>query len=253
MKETIRLESEFEKAEEVTAEKLELLAAEIEKLKKREEDIIYKISHDLQQPITTMIGYLGLVERRYGESFDEKGKKFLENIRLSSEKLSGVLKSLLEFSRIGKFGELELVDCNQIVNDMWRELKTDPISAVAELECEKLPSIMANSYDIYMLFFHLAKNGILYQKPGSVPKIAIRSEKIDQGWKIEVEDNGLGIPEEFQQKIFELLYRLHSSSDYPGSGVGLALCEKIVENLGGKIGCKSVEGKGSCFYFTLLS
>ncbi len=253
MKETIRLESEFEKAEEIPAEKIELLAAEIQKLKKREEDIIYKISHDLQQPITTMIGYLGLVERRYGESFDEKGKKFLENIRLSSEKLSGVLKSLLEFSRIGKFGELELVDCNQVVNDMWRELKTDPISATAELECGELPTIMANSYDIYMLFFHLVKNGILYQKAGSVPKIVIRSKEIEQGWRIEVEDNGLGIPEEFQEKVFELLYRLHGHSDYPGSGVGLALCEKIVENLGGKIGCKSVEGKGSCFNFTLLS
>lgn len=238
---------------DVLAEQVESLALELKKLKKKEEEVIYKISHDLQQPITTMIGYLGLVERRYGQHFDAKGKQFLDNIRLSSEKLSSVLKSLLEYSRIGKFGDLEPVDCNQIVNDVWLELKTNPKWSQAQLTYQDLPTIHGNSYDIYMLFFHLIRNGFLYQDLGSVPKVDILAKKIENGWMIEVKDNGMGISEEFQPRIFELLCRLHSHSDFPGAGVGLALCEKVIDNLGGKIRCESQEGEGARFIFSIPS
>ena len=238
---------------DVQTEQLEQLANELIRLKKKEEEVIYKISHDLQQPITTMIGYLGLVERRYGHHFDEKGKQFLENIRLSSEKLSSVLKSLLEYSRIGKFGEDESVDCNQIVNDVWLELKTNPQWSKAQLTYQDLPVVHGNSYDIYMLFFHLIRNGFLYQKPGSIPHVDIQAKETETGLEIEVKDNGMGISEEFQPRIFELLCRLHSHSDYPGSGVGLALCEKVIENLGGEIRCESLEGEGTRFILSIPS
>ena len=254
LKETIRMGSDMQKVTgDVQTEQLERLAFELKKLKKKEEEVIYKISHDLQQPITTMIGYLGLVERRYGQHFDAKGKQFLDNIRLSSEKLSSVLKSLLEYSRIGKFGELESVDCNQIVNDVWLELKTNPKWSQANLTYNDLPVIHGNSYDIYMLFFHLIRNGFLYQQTGSIPEVDIQAKESDTGWTIEVTDNGMGIAEEFQPRIFDLLGRLHSHSDYPGSGVGLALCEKVIENLGGEIRCESKEGEGTRFILSIPS
>ncbi|MEM9717892.1 MAG: ATP-binding protein [Bacteroidota bacterium] len=252
MKEAIETKQNSKSVEKVSENELAKLREEVEKVKMREEEVIYKISHDLQQPITTMIGYLGLIERRYIDSFDDKGKVFLENIKLSSEKLSIILKGLLEYSRVGKAAQQESVDCEKLVFEIWEDLTKASSFSNAELVTKGLPVISANPFDLHRLFFHVIQNALIYQNPGSKAKVEISSESLEGGWKFEVKDNGIGIASQYGEEIFELLTRLNNA-DFPGAGLGLSICKRIIESCQGEIWVESEEGKGSSFYFTIFS
>ena len=153
MKEALETKKQTKIVKEGSENELAKLREEVEKVKNREEEVIYKISHDLQQPITTMIGYLGLIERRYIDSFDDKGKIFLENIKLSSEKLSIILKGLLEYSRVGKATQQEPVDCEKMIGEIWSEFAQKSTFANAELELGSLPVISANPFELHRIFY----------------------------------------------------------------------------------------------------
>ena len=252
MKEALETKKHTKIVKEVSENELAKLREEVEKVKNREEEVIYKISHDLQQPITTMLGYLGLIERRYLDAFDDKGKIFLENIKLSSEKLSIILKGLLEYSRVGKATQQESVDCKELIMKIWEELSQGPAFSHAEILTHDLPIVSANPFDLQRLFFHVIQNALLYHSPGSNPKIEISAKSLESGWQFEVKDNGIGIAEEYFDTIFELLTRLNSS-DFPGAGLGLSICKKIIESCEGQMWVESAENKGSTFYFTIFS
>jgi len=227
------------------------LEEELAFVKKREEEIIYKFSHDLQQPVTTLIGYLDLFKRSYGGQVDERGRTYLENIYLSTTRMADMLKELSNYSRAGIKGEEMEVDMRELVLEVWDSLKELRSGKNATLDLAPLPVLKVNGSDMQLLFFHLLKNSLLYQGGGASAKITLRAFPEVKGWRFELQDNGIGIPEGSAEEVFDLFFRLHGSSEYPGGGIGLAICKRIIAAYDGSIAVIPGQKLGTLIAFTL--
>ncbi|MBV6646838.1 MAG: GHKL domain-containing protein [Cyclobacteriaceae bacterium] len=241
-----RKESE-EKAQ--AFEKLNLALIE----KNRElEQFAYVASHDLQEPLNTLSGYVGLLQKRYQGNLDDEGKGFVAYIRNASERMSRLIRDLLEYARLGKERQVEDVDTQDLVqaviNDLngkgWSE--NEPV-----IEITELPSIRGVRAELRRLFQNLISNAIKFVKTGEPIRVSVTARAHESHWVFKVSDNGIGISSEQQNRVFDIFERLHSRQDYPGTGIGLATCKKIVEMHGGEIGVDSQENEGSTFYFTI--
>jgi len=233
-------------------EELEWKNKELEQKNRELEQFAYIASHDLQEPLRTVSSFAERLQKQYKDRIDDMGRKYLFFIQQGTDRMKTLITDLLEYSRIGRKRELKTVDCNEIINNVVADLHTAIHESKVEIERGNLPVVKGYTTEMKQLFQNLMANAIKFRKKEAAPKICINSRQIDGGWEFTVKDNGIGIPEEHKERIFIIFQRLHSRSEYEGSGIGLSHCKKIVELHGGKIWVKSQPGEGSTFHFTIL-
>jgi len=215
------------------------------------EQFAYIASHDLQEPLHTINSFVQLLSQEFGSQLNEEAKKYLYFIEKASGRMSALIHDLLEYSRLGQKAEMNKVNSAEVLQDTLQNIESLIRESGAVIEAEALPVLEANETMLLLLFQNLISNAIKFRKKDRVPRIRIRARDEGAYWKFSFEDNGIGIEKEQADKIFVIFQRLHSRSDYEGTGIGLAQCRKIVELHGGRIWVESELGRGSTFYFTI--
>ncbi len=217
----------------------------------------YMVSHDLKQPLFTISSWAQLLEIEFQNQLDIKAIKYIQHIVNGTQRMDQFIEDILNYSRVqNSKQELESTDCNQLIFLVKQFLAIAIETNNATITCDSLPIVMANSILLEKLFQNLIDNAIRYRKKTHNPKIHISANlEKDQNnhpfWQFSIRDNGIGIPQKCFDKIFMIFQRMHSSEEYPGNGIGLATCQKIVQLHRGKIWLESEVGKGSTFYFTI--
>lgn len=212
----------------------------------------YIASHDLREPLRMVTCYVQMLERRYCDELDEEAKKFIGFAVDGSARMRGLIDDLLAFSRVGtKAKEFNRVEIAKIMDAVTMNLKIAIEESEAEVKTEgELPTVMADSTQLIQLLQNLIANAIKFRGDRK-PCVAVKVEPEDDRWRFSVSDNGIGIDKDHCDRIFLIFQRLHKRGEYEGSGIGLAVCKKIVERHGGKIEVSSTLGEGSTFSFTL--
>ena len=239
--------TERKKAEEMLKLKLEELARSNEEL----EQFAYVSSHDLQEPLRMITSYLQLLQKRYQGKLDDKADKYINFAVDGASRMQNLIQALLEFSQVStRNRELEPTNCNFILNQALFNLKLMIRDNKATISHDPLPKVLTDSTQLIQVFQNMILNGIKFHSE-EAPKIHVSADKKASEWVFSVQDNGIGIDPKYSEKIFEIFKRLHKRENYNGTGIGLAICKKIVERHGGRIWVESELGKGSTFYFTL--
>ncbi len=209
-------------------------------------------SHDLQSPLRTVAGFMDLLKTRYAGRLDEKADEYITRAMSGTKRMSGLIHDLYVYSRVGtqgkQFSEVHMGTPLNAAIDNLKEIIDD---SNAEISRDELPDVKGDETQLVQLFQNLIANAIKFRKKDAPPRIRISAEQRGGEWVIGVHDNGIGIEPRFYERIFVIFQRLHGSDKYPGTGLGLALCKKIVERHGGRIWVESRPGAGSSFYFTM--
>jgi light-regulated signal transduction histidine kinase (bacteriophytochrome) len=194
--------------------------------------------------------YVQLLEKRYKDKLDQDANEFIGFAVDGSNRMRTLIQSLLEYSRVNRIKPFELINVNELMEVVLHDLRDSIKSTHAEVHVGELPEIYGDHILIGQLFQNLVSNGIKFHGDKH-PEITVSGEKRENDSLFSVRDNGIGIDKEYSQKIFVIFQRLHTKDKYPGTGIGLAICKKIVERHGGEIWMESEPGKGSTFYFTI--
>jgi PAS domain S-box-containing protein len=212
----------------------------------------YVASHDLQEPLRMIISYLGLIESKYKDQLDDKAHKYINYAVDGGKRMQALINDLLTFSRVkSKANPYEEVDMNDILKDVLFNLKLTIKEHKAKITSSNLPIVLADPLQMIQLVQNFVTNGIKYQPKGRIPKIEINVKKSNGMWEFSFKDNGIGIEDQYYERIFNIFQRLHTREEYPGTGMGLAIVKRIVERHNGKVWLESMFGKGTTFYFTL--
>ena len=233
------------KAEEDLARKVEELARSNADL----EQFAYVASHDLQEPLRMVAAYTQLLAERYRGKLDENADKFIGYASEGALRMQSLIQDLLAFSRVGRNGSGR-VDCDAVMEEVLMTLGPAIQESGAVVTHATLPEVWANRSQMAQVFQNLVGNAIKFHGK-EPPAISVQAEKAGQQWLFSVSDNGIGIAPEYAENIFVVFHRLHARTEYPGNGIGLAICKKIVERNGGKIWVEAQTGHGSVFKFTL--
>lgn len=210
----------------------------------------YVASHDLQEPLRMISSYLQLIEHRYKDKLDKDADEFIAYAVDGAKRLQDLIDGLLEYSRVGTKGKsFELVDCGYILEKALINLKVTVEESGTLITHDPLPTVMADSTQIVQLFQNLIGNAIKFRSK-ETPRIHISAKLKENEWVFSLRDNGLGIESQYKERIFNIFQRLYGR-EYPGTGIGLAICKRIAERHGGRIWVESEPGKGSTFYFTI--
>ncbi len=246
MQET-RMREDRRRAEQELARKVEELARSNRDL----EQFAYVASHDLQEPLRMVAAYTQLLAERYRGRLDEQADKYINYAVDGATRMQTLIQDLLAFSRAGRQEtRLEQVDCNQLVAQALANLQAAVQESGASVRCQPLPTVWANASQLRQVFQNLIANAIKFH--GSQrPEIQISALPQGPEWKFAVADNGIGISPEHADDIFVIFKRLHTRTEYPGNGIGLSICKRIIERHGGKITAAPYESGGSVFSFTL--
>ncbi len=226
----------------------------MEKLKQSNselEQFAYVASHDLQEPLRMVASYVQLIERRYKGKLDADADEFIGYAVDGANRMRGLIDDLLTYSRVARLGKpFELTDLESTLDIVLLNLKTSIADNEAVVTHDALPTVMADGGQLVQLFQNLIGNAIKFhgEEP---PRIHVSAQVRDTDYLFLVRDNGIGIAPEYYDRLFKIFQRLHTREEYPGSGIGLAVCKRIVERHGGRIWIESQEGKGSTIYFTL--
>lgn len=213
----------------------------------------YIASHDLQEPLRMVTSYLQLLERRYKGKLDNSADDFIAFAVDGATRMKALINDLLTYSRVGTHGKsFERTDCTTVVKRAIANLKIAIDESEATVIYAPLPEVQGDAIQLTQLFQNLISNAIKFHSEAP-PVIQIRAELQAQEWLFSVQDNGIGIEPEYAEQIFVIFQRLHRRTDYTGTGIGLAVCKKIVERHGGRIWVQSELGQGATFYFTLPS
>jgi light-regulated signal transduction histidine kinase (bacteriophytochrome) len=227
---------------------------ELEKLNAELISFVYIVSHDLQEPLRKVSIFGDRLKLKYSSMLDKQGKDYIERMQKSSRRMQSLINDLLDYSRVTTQSEpFTQVNLNNIVKNVLYDLEVLIEKTNAKVKIEKLPVVSAISIQMHHLFQNLISNAIKFHKPDIIPIIKIYEKKIEKNnfYTIIVEDNGIGIDKDYYDKIFGVFKRLHSKDQYEGSGIGLAICKKIVDRHGGNIYISSEKGKGSTFSISL--
>ena len=215
------------------------------------EQFAYIASHDLQEPLRMVSSYLQLLERRYADRLDQDAKDFIDFAVDGARRMRQLINDLLTYSRVGtRAKQFAPTDCNEIVTQTVNNLTVAIQETDAHITCDDLPTVVADETQILQLFQNLMGNAIKFHGDRP-PRIHIGVEERDGVWVFSVQDNGIGIRPRDSERIFRIFQRLHGREEYEGTGIGLAVCKKIVERHGGWIWVESEPGQGSTFTFTL--
>ncbi len=212
------------------------------------------VAHDIKAPIRNLKNLSKFITEDYSDKLDEEGKEMLSLLGKAAEKAGSFVDRLLEYGRLeSSNGEFKEVDLNEAVAFAVEDLSLSIEENAAKLEIAELPTVLGLESQLVQLFQNLIGNALKYHALDQAPVIRISAERVSsEQWEVSVADNGIGIEEDYREKVFDLLYRLQGS-DYDGTGIGLATCKWIVQNHKGHINVESEPGKGSRFYFTLLA
>ncbi len=224
---------------------------DLEARNKELEQFAYIASHDLQEPLRSISNYIDLLVEEYGNELDETAHSYLDNVAKSSTRLSSLIKALLEYSRLGKNREYGPVDCQQLLSEVTDDLKSEIQQSGAQVTVRDLPELLGHKAELFILFKNLIGNSLKFKKDKVLPQILVTAGKEPGKWKFAIKDNGIGIDAKHFERIFYIFQRLHHRNKYPGDGIGLAYCKKIIELHGGEIWIDSKHGEGSTFYFTI--
>ncbi|SEW23415.1 PAS domain-containing protein [Natrinema salifodinae] len=223
----------------------------LEQSNERLEQFAYAASHDLQEPLRMVSSYLQLIDRRYGDDLDADGEEFLEFAVDGAERMREMIDGLLEYSRVETRGDpFEPVDLNDVLEEVLEDLQLRIEENDAEITTEELPRVEGDASQLRQVFQNLLSNAITYSGAES-PRVRVGAERRGNRWVLSVADEGIGIDPEDQDRVFTIFDRLHNREEYEGTGIGLALCERIVERHGGDIWVESEPGEGSTFSFAL--
>jgi PAS domain S-box-containing protein len=248
--------SDRKRAEEkaaATARKLEELADRLARQNAELEQFAYVASHDLRQPLRMVSSYLTLVERKLGQAMEPSIREYMDFAIDGAKRMDRLILDLLEYSRVGRHGEgTEPVALDQVVADCLMNLKL----AIEEGHCtvevqDGLPTVEGNAIELVRLFQNLIGNAIKYRAPDRDPLIRVAAHAVGPDWVISVKDKGIGIDPKDHDRAFAVFQRLVGRDQYEGTGIGLAICRKIVEHHGGRIWIESTPGEGSTFLFTI--
>ncbi|MFX1309777.1 MAG: ATP-binding protein [Promethearchaeota archaeon] len=226
----------------------------MEDLRRSNEDLqqfAYVASHDLQEPLRAIVSFSQLLEDKYQEKIDKDGKEFIHFITDGAKKMNTLIKDLLSYSRITTHAKpSKLINIEKILKDALYNLQEAIKESGAVITYDKMPIIKVDKTQFTQLFQNLLSNAIKFRRE-EPPRIHIGVKKNNDEWLFSVKDNGIGIESKFFGKLFNIFYRLHTKEEYPGTGIGLPICKKIVQRYGGKIWVESEIGKGSTFFFTI--
>jgi PAS domain S-box-containing protein len=233
-------------------ERLRATAAELERSNRELEQFAYVASHDLQEPLRMVASYTQLLARRYKGQLDQDADEFIAFAVDGARRMQELINDLLTYSRVGsRVLEPRAVDAGQVVDQVIGDLAGAIEDVGATVTRDQLPTVRADPLQLQQLFQNLIANGIKFSRPGVPPEVHVSGRAEGAGWTFVVQDNGIGIEPQYLGRIFVLFQRLHSRAEYAGTGIGLAICKKIVERHGGTIRVESEPGTGTTFEFTL--
>lgn len=246
--------SERKQAQEQLQTSLEVqtrYAQELARSNAELEQFAYVASHDLQAPLSTIASYAQLLETRYQDQLEANAKKFINKIVKGAMRMQVLIDDLLEYSRVGRKNKpFAATDCNRVFEEACANLHLALRKNQAVVTRSNLPLVTADSSQLVQLFQNLISNAIKYRRD-EPPVIRVTFENQEDCWLFAVQDNGIGIESKYSERIFQIFQRLHTQEEYSGTGIGLAICQKIVERHGGRIWVESQPGTGSTFYFTI--
>jgi PAS domain S-box-containing protein len=212
----------------------------------------YVASHDLQEPLRMIGSYTQLLERRYGDKFDQDAREFMGFIVEGATRMKQLIEDLLAYSRVGTRGkELQRVQSQAALDRALVNLRAAIEANGAAVTHGELPEVNADDTQLTQLLQNLIGNAIKFRREGEQPRIHVDAEETGGEWRFSVADNGIGIESQYYDRIFMVFQRLHTRDEYPGTGIGLAICKKVVDRHGGRIWVESAPGQGSKFLFTL--
>lgn len=245
-----RLKREVQVRRETEGE-LEVRARELARSNADLESFAYVASHDLQEPLRTVSIYVQLLQQRYGALFDDDGKKFMDSIVTASRRMQQQIRDVLALARISEEDALnQRVSTDAALDEALGSLDHTIERNGATIKRQPLPQVTGNAKLIGQLFQNLLSNALKFRSAAD-PVIEISSERRDKEWVFAIKDNGIGMEPQYADRIFMVFQRLHSQEDYPGTGIGLAICKKIVERHEGRIWVNSKPGEGATFFFSL--
>ena len=216
------------------------------------EQFAYVASHDLQEPLRMVTTYMQRFEEKYKGQLDERGEQYLKFAVEGAGRMHQLVQDLLAYSRVSRAGRgLQAVSAEKAVDAALSNLKTAIQESGARINRQALPAVQGDAAQLAQLFQNLIGNAIKFCDPGRPPEVQIGYRAQDGRYDFFVRDNGIGIAPEHSERVFQIFQRLHTREQYPGTGIGLSICRKIVERHGGKIWVESEEGKGTTFWFSL--
>ncbi len=240
-------EAELKRAHDDLAKK----ADELQRSNAELEQFAYVASHDLQEPLRMVSSYTQLLGKRYGDKLQGDAQEFMHYIVDGAARMKQLIEDLLAYSRVGTKGkEFKSVPVEAPLRKAIGNLRAAIEESSAAVTWDPLPTVDADEMQLAQLFQNLMGNALKFRGSG-VPRIHVKAEEKDGEWHLTIADNGIGIEPQYFERIFMLFQRLHTMGEYPGTGIGLAICKKVVERHGGRIWVSSTPGEGSQFHFTL--
>ncbi len=227
--------------------------AQLQTANKELESFSYSISHDLRAPLRAINGFAAIIARRHRTNLNEEGQHYVDNIVQASDRMGLLIDDLLTYSRLGRSRvRREKISLSALLDQITREMKgrLDEVGGTVHID-QDLPTAMGDGTLLNQVFGNLLENAMKYTKAGIPPEIHVTYQTNGDHIVVRVSDNGIGIPAEYQEKIFNVFQRLHSDEEYPGTGIGLATVRKAVELLGGRVWVESTVGEGSTFFIEL--
>jgi signal transduction histidine kinase len=243
---------ETEIAERLEAErKLEQLTTELQRSNRELEQFAYVASHDLQEPLRAVAGYTQLLVQEYQNRLDESAQEYMTYVIDGAMRMQQLIQDLLAYSRVSTRTQAFVsIDGNAVLRQAVNNLQVAIAESNATITHDPLPQVNGDKTQWLQLFQNLIANAIKFRRE-EPPQVHIMAESKDREWLFSVRDNGIGIKPQYLDRIFEIFKRLHTRREFPGTGIGLAMCKKIVERHGGRIWAESQPGVGTTFYFTI--
>ncbi|MDX1922262.1 MAG: ATP-binding protein [Alphaproteobacteria bacterium] len=247
------LNNYVQKQEVLAARETAHILEKLEKTNNELEHFAYVASHDLKEPLRTIASFAKLLQQKYGLVFDETGKEYLNILMAASTRMQQMISALLDYARIDyEASKPEVFDCTTELKRVLENLQQPIEQSAVTITADNLPSITHHAGQFARLMQNLISNAIKYRREDIASRIHIGCEDVGYAWQFSVQDNGIGVDPAYFNKIFEPFKRLHTQQQFEGTGIGLAMCKKTVERMGGKLWLTSKPNEGSIFYFTLL-
>lgn len=233
-------------------QELKAFAENLRQINAELEQFAYVASHDLQEPLRAVAGCVQLLQQRYQGRLDQRADELIFHIVEGAGRMQRLIQDLLAFSRVGTRGQqFKPTELQAVLDAALANLKAAIEESHATVTHDPLPTVSADPAQFVQLFQNLIGNALKFHSPGRPPVIHVGARRQGQAWIVTVRDNGIGIEPQYFERIFDVFQRLHTRREYPGTGIGLAICRKIVERHGGRIWLESTPGEGTTFSFSI--